>query len=223
MTPRSRRCSVRSRLPGGGRTLAASSISTSGSTPLHRSSCVCAGRGRRAAGWRDCAGCASDSSGQGSGSPAGAGPRPGPGQGRGRWAELEEFVPHVQPGPGQESYLGLFEELGRLHAGLRATWEPDLPQPLDDHRTSRQLHYWLGFTRRRLGPGAGPWCAAPAPSSRAGQSPARRRAAARSGPRRLQARRRGPAAGWLLVESRPGFRARPGAALRRGRQPVLGI
>ena len=45
---------------------------------------------------------------------------------------------------------------GRLHAGLRATWEPDLPQPLDDHRTHRQLHYWLGFTRRRLGPEAEP-------------------------------------------------------------------
>jgi Ser/Thr protein kinase RdoA (MazF antagonist) len=74
----------------------------------------------------------------------------------GRWAELEEFVPHVQPSPSQESYLRLFEELGRLHAGLRATWEPDLPQPLDDHRTSRQLHYWLGFTRRRLGAGAEP-------------------------------------------------------------------
>ena len=74
----------------------------------------------------------------------------------GRWAELEEFVPHVQPNPSQESYLRLFEELGRLHAGLRATWEPDLPQPLDDHRTHRQLHYWLGFTRRRLGPGAEP-------------------------------------------------------------------
>jgi len=74
----------------------------------------------------------------------------------GRWAELEEFVPHVQPNPSQESYLRLFEELGRLHAGLRAAWEPDLPEPLDDHRTHRQLHYWLGFTRRRLGAGAEP-------------------------------------------------------------------
>jgi len=74
----------------------------------------------------------------------------------GRWAELEEFVPHVEPNPSQESYLRLFQELGRLHAGLRATWEPDLPQPLDDHRTHRQLHYWLGFTRRRLGVGAEP-------------------------------------------------------------------
>ena len=43
----------------------------------------------------------------------------------------------------------LFTELGRLHAGLRATREPDLPQPLDDHRTHRQLHYWLGFTGLR--------------------------------------------------------------------------
>jgi Ser/Thr protein kinase RdoA (MazF antagonist) len=74
----------------------------------------------------------------------------------GRWAELEEFIPHVQPDPSQESYLRLFEELGRLHEGLCAVWEPDLPQPLDDHRTSRQLHYWLGFTRRRLGVAAEP-------------------------------------------------------------------
>jgi Ser/Thr protein kinase RdoA (MazF antagonist) len=74
----------------------------------------------------------------------------------GRWAEVEEFVPHARPAPSQESYLRLFTELGRLHAGLRAAWEPDLPGPLDDHRTHRQLHYWLGFTRRRLGPGAEP-------------------------------------------------------------------
>jgi hypothetical protein len=70
MTPRSPRCSVRSRLPGRGKTSAASSTSTSGSTPLHRSSCVCIDHGRRAAVWRDCAGCASDSSGQGFGSPS---------------------------------------------------------------------------------------------------------------------------------------------------------
>jgi Ser/Thr protein kinase RdoA (MazF antagonist) len=56
----------------------------------------------------------------------------------GRWAELEEFVPHVQPNPSQESYLRLFEELGRLHAGLRvAVWAP----------------------------GRSPWCAAPNSSS----------------------------------------------------------
>jgi Ser/Thr protein kinase RdoA (MazF antagonist) len=74
----------------------------------------------------------------------------------GRWAELEEFVPHVQPYPSQESYLRLFEELGRFHSALRATWQPDLPEPYDDARTHRQLHYWLGFTRRRLGPRAEP-------------------------------------------------------------------
>jgi Ser/Thr protein kinase RdoA (MazF antagonist) len=73
-----------------------------------------------------------------------------------RWAELEEYVPHLQPAPSQESYLRLFHELGRLHAALRATWEPDLPPPLDDHRTHRQLHYWLSYTRRRLGPAADP-------------------------------------------------------------------
>jgi Ser/Thr protein kinase RdoA (MazF antagonist) len=73
----------------------------------------------------------------------------------GRWAELEEFVPHVQPSPSQEAYLRLFQELGRLHAGLRATWEPDLPHPLDTTKPT-SWHYWLGFTRRRLGAGAEP-------------------------------------------------------------------
>src|SRR4051794_40310163 len=73
----------------------------------------------------------------------------------GRWAELEDFVPHVQPSPSQESYVRLFEELGRLHAGLRATWEPDLPHPVDTTEPT-SWHYWLGFTRRRLGAGAEP-------------------------------------------------------------------
>jgi Ser/Thr protein kinase RdoA (MazF antagonist) len=73
----------------------------------------------------------------------------------GRWAELEEFVPHVQLNPSQQSYLRLFEELGRLHAGLRATWKPDLPHPVDTTEPT-SWHYWLGFTRRRLGSGAEP-------------------------------------------------------------------
>jgi hypothetical protein len=72
-----------------------------------------------------------------------------------RGAELEEFVPHVRPRPSQESYRRLFEELGRLHAGLRAAWEPDLPHPVDTTDPS-SWHYWLGFTRRRLGAGAEP-------------------------------------------------------------------
>jgi Ser/Thr protein kinase RdoA (MazF antagonist) len=72
-----------------------------------------------------------------------------------RWAELEEFVPHVQLSPSQESYLRLLEELGRLHAGLRATWELELPHPVDSTEPT-SWHYWLGFTRRRLGAGAEP-------------------------------------------------------------------
>jgi Ser/Thr protein kinase RdoA (MazF antagonist) len=74
----------------------------------------------------------------------------------GRWAELEEFVPHVQPNSSQESYLRLFEELGRLHTALKAVWEPSPPEPLDDHRTFGQLRYSVGFTRRRLGPRSEP-------------------------------------------------------------------
>jgi Ser/Thr protein kinase RdoA (MazF antagonist) len=68
-----------------------------------------------------------------------------------RWAELEEFVDHAPPSAGEGSYVRLFEELGRLHAALRAVWEPGPPEPLDDHRTFGQLRHSVGFTRRRLG------------------------------------------------------------------------
>jgi Ser/Thr protein kinase RdoA (MazF antagonist) len=73
-----------------------------------------------------------------------------------RWAEIEEFIDHVQPPADEDSYVRLFQELGRLHAALRAVWEPSPPEPLDDHRTFRQLHYSAGFTRRRLGPRSEP-------------------------------------------------------------------
>jgi Ser/Thr protein kinase RdoA (MazF antagonist) len=73
-----------------------------------------------------------------------------------RWAELEEFIDHVQPPAGEDSSLRLFEELGRVHTALRAVWEPSPPEPLDDHRTFGQLRYSAGFTRRRLGPGSEP-------------------------------------------------------------------
>jgi Ser/Thr protein kinase RdoA (MazF antagonist) len=74
----------------------------------------------------------------------------------GRWAEIEEFIGHVQPRADEDSYVRLFEELGRLHAALKAVWEPNLPEPLDDHRTLGQLRYSVGFTRRRLGPRSEP-------------------------------------------------------------------
>jgi Ser/Thr protein kinase RdoA (MazF antagonist) len=73
-----------------------------------------------------------------------------------RWAEIEEFIDHVQPPAGEDSYVRLFEELGRLHAALKAVWEPSPPEPLDDHRTFGQLRYSVGFTRRRLGPRSEP-------------------------------------------------------------------
>jgi Ser/Thr protein kinase RdoA (MazF antagonist) len=73
-----------------------------------------------------------------------------------RWAELEEFIGHVQPRASEDSYFRLFEELGRLHTALKAVWEPSPPEPLDDHRTLGQLRYSIGFTRRRLGPGSEP-------------------------------------------------------------------
>jgi Ser/Thr protein kinase RdoA (MazF antagonist) len=68
-----------------------------------------------------------------------------------RWAEIEEFIDHVQPRADEDSYVRLFEELGRLHTALKAVWEPSPPEPLDDHRTFGQLRYSVGFTRRRLG------------------------------------------------------------------------
>lgn len=73
-----------------------------------------------------------------------------------RWAEIEEFIDHVKPPPGEDSHVRLFEELGRLHTALKAVWEPSPPEPLDDHRTLGQLRYSVGFTRRRLGPGSEP-------------------------------------------------------------------
>ena len=68
-----------------------------------------------------------------------------------RWAELEEFIDHVQPRADEDAYVRLFEELGRFHTALKAVWEPSAPEPLDDHRTFGQLRYSVGFTRRRLG------------------------------------------------------------------------
>jgi len=68
-----------------------------------------------------------------------------------RWAEIEEFIDHVQPPASEDSSVRLFEELGRLHTALKAVWEPSPPEPLDDHRTFGQLRYSVGFTRRRLG------------------------------------------------------------------------
>ena len=73
-----------------------------------------------------------------------------------RWAELEAFIDHVQPRADEDSYVRLFEELGRVHAALKAVWEPSPPEPLDDHRTFGQLRYSIGFTRRRLGPRSEP-------------------------------------------------------------------
>ena len=73
-----------------------------------------------------------------------------------RWAEIEEFIDHVQPRADEDSYLRLFEELGHVHTALKAVWEPSPPEPLDDHRTFGQLRYSVGFTRRRLGPRSEP-------------------------------------------------------------------
>lgn len=62
----------------------------------------------------------------------------------------------MQPRADEDSYVRLFEELGRVHTALKAVWEPSPPEPLDDHRTFGQLRYSVGFTRRRLGPRSEP-------------------------------------------------------------------
>ncbi len=73
-----------------------------------------------------------------------------------RWAELEEFIDHIQPRAHEDSFVRLFEELGRFHTALNAVWEPSPPEPLDNHRTFGQLRHSIGFTRRRLGPRSEP-------------------------------------------------------------------
>jgi Ser/Thr protein kinase RdoA (MazF antagonist) len=73
-----------------------------------------------------------------------------------RWAEIEELIDHVQPRADEDPHLRLFEELGRVHTALRRVWEPSPPEPLDDHRTFRQLRCSVAFTRRRLGPRSEP-------------------------------------------------------------------
>jgi Ser/Thr protein kinase RdoA (MazF antagonist) len=74
----------------------------------------------------------------------------------GRWAEVEDFIQHVQPPPGEDSHVRLFEELGRLHTALNAAWDPGPPEPMDDHKSIAQLNYSIDDTRERLGPGSGP-------------------------------------------------------------------
>ena len=75
-----------------------------------------------------------------------------------RWAEVEEFIEHVQPPADEGSYIRLFEELGRVHTALKEVWEPSPPEMLHTHDdlTLRQVRYSIGFTRRRLGPGSEP-------------------------------------------------------------------
>jgi hypothetical protein len=76
----------------------------------------------------------------------------------GRWAELEEFIDHVQPRAQESSCLHLFEELGRVHAAFKTVWEPGLPEMVGTHDdvTFGQVRYSVGFTGRRLGPGSEP-------------------------------------------------------------------
>jgi hypothetical protein len=77
-----------------------------------------------------------------------------------RWAELDEFIDHIQPPAGEDSYVRLFQELGRVHTALKAVWEPGPPKltVTHDDLTLGQVRYAVGFTRRRLGPAASRSC-----------------------------------------------------------------
>ena len=141
----------------------------------------------------------------------------------GRWAELEEFVPHVQPNPSQESYLRLFEDSAACTRGCARPGSRTCPSR--STTTEPTASCTTGSASRvavwALGPS--PWCAAPSSSSTSWAKPgaastsrALRSTATTSSATRSSCR-------WLLGESRSGFRAHPGAALRRSRQPVLGI
>ena len=75
-----------------------------------------------------------------------------------RWAELEEFIDHVHPRADEDSYVRLFEELGRVHTALKEVWEPGPPGLVHTHDdlTLGQVHYSVGFTGRTLGRGSEP-------------------------------------------------------------------
>src|SRR5215207_9333089 len=69
-----------------------------------------------------------------------------------RWAEIDEFIDHVQPRADEDSYVRLFEELGRVHTALKAVWEPSPPGPLSEpvvHRM-RQLTGELSELRKEV-------------------------------------------------------------------------
>ena len=157
MTPRSPRCSIRSRLPGRGKTSAAISTSTSGSTGLQRSSCVCIDHGRRAAAWRDCAGCASDSSAQEFGSPgrcrSSAGTSPGSVAAGRNSKNLSRMCSQAQA---RSRTCGCSRSSAAFTRGCARPGSRTCLSRSTTTEPSRQLHYWLGFTRRRLGAGAEP-------------------------------------------------------------------
>ena len=138
-----------------------------------------------------------------------------------RWAEIEEFIDHVQPPAGEDSYVRLFEELGRLHTALKAVWEPSPPEPLDDHRTLGQLRYSVGVTRRRLGPRSEP--VVRRMRQLTGElSKLRKEVELPCAPISwgLQTGQRGRTVRRLMGHLRPGFREGQGAAVRHRGQPA---
>ena len=75
-----------------------------------------------------------------------------------RWAELEEFIDHVQPRADEDSYVRLFEELGRVHTalwvcqpGLAPPCSSDLAPPVATARAGKTSSVW---PVERLGRGA---------------------------------------------------------------------
>lgn len=63
-----------------------------------------------------------------------------------RWAELETYIPHVQPAPAPASYVWLFGAMGRLHQSL-GTLDLLVPRPLaSTYAPPGSLQRWLPIT-----------------------------------------------------------------------------
>ena len=138
-----------------------------------------------------------------------------------RWAEIEEFIDHVQPRAEEDSYVRLFEELGRLHTALNASLgaqparTPRRPQNLRPTALLGRLHTPQARTPQRAGR------ASDAPTDRrALHAPEGGRTAMHSDSWGLQIGQRGRTVRRLMGQLRPGFRAGQGAAVRHRRQPA---
>ncbi len=138
-----------------------------------------------------------------------------------RWAEIEEFIDHVQPRTDEDSYVRLFEELGRVHTALKAVWEPSpprtprRPQNLRPTALLGRLHTPQARTRSEPVVHRMRQLTGELSKLREGG-----RTAMRSDSWGLQIRQRRRTVRRLMGHLRPGFREGQGAAVRRRGQPA---